>query len=112
MELKLTVSGKNEIERILSLLELGILVALNEEIIILEEVEGYFFNPYTVARLEDMEISNEVIEVIRQGCELEDVKSLLPHEYQNTIKRLREETIGNLKKIPIPSLPTPKLINR
>ncbi|QOS80851.1 DUF3969 family protein [Paenibacillus sp. JNUCC31] len=111
MELNLRVSGKVQIERIVSILELGMLTALEEGVVNLEEIEGYLFNPFTADILEGMTLSNEVIEIIKSGCELEDVESLMPQKLQSTISELKEETINTLRQLPAPNIPTEKLLN-
>ncbi|MDK8182619.1 DUF3969 family protein [Paenibacillus sp. UMB4589-SE434] len=110
MELKLTICGKSQIERVLSILELGILTALENGVVRIDEIEGYLFNPYTVEYLENLALKKEVIDVIKQGCELEDVESLLPYKLKSTIQALKEETIETLKKLPSPEIPTEKII--
>ncbi|WP_104371678.1 DUF3969 family protein [Desulfocucumis palustris] len=112
MELKISVSKKNEIERILTILELGMLTALEKGSIKIDEAEGYLFNPYTVDYLEKLGLNNKVIEVIRQGCELEDVESLFPQKLRSAIHRLKEETMNILESLTAPNLPTEKLIKK
>lgn len=105
----MSVSGKNQIERVLLILELGILTALEKEVVSIEEIEGYLFNPYTVNLLEKLTLEEKVVDVIKHGCELEDVESLLPHKLKATIRELQGVTINTLKKLPIPDIPTEKL---
>jgi hypothetical protein len=110
VELKFGVSKKNEIERLLSIIQLGLLHALEVGVVTIEEVEGYLFNPYSVKKLEQLELNERVIDIIRHGCELEDVNSLFPEKLLGTIIALKQETINNLKLLPKPSLPTEKII--
>ncbi|MGE6577830.1 DUF3969 family protein [Paenibacillus xylanexedens] len=112
MELNLKISGKVQIERIVTILELGMLTALEEGVVSLEEIEGYLFNPFTVDILEDITLNNEVIEIIKSGCELEDVESLIPQKLKSTISGLKEETINTLRQLPAPNIPTEKLFER
>ncbi|MGO4733743.1 DUF3969 family protein [Paenibacillus sp. 2KB_22] len=109
MELNLKVSDKVQIERIVSILGLGMLTALEEGVVNLEEIEGYLFNPFTVDILENMVLENAVIEIIKSGCELEDVESLIPQKLQSTISGLKEDTINTLRQLPAPNIPTEKL---
>ncbi|MGA8942865.1 MAG: DUF3969 family protein [Thermoactinomyces sp.] len=110
MELKILVEGKEEIQHFLSIVQLGILEALEEKIMTIEEAEGYLFNPYSVEKLEELGIDQRVIDIVSHGCELEDVQSLIPDKLFTTIKKLKEETSRNLQVLPKPSLPVNKLI--
>lgn len=110
MELKVSISGKQESERLLSIIQLGLVSALEKEIISIEEAEGYLFSPYTVEKLEKIGLSENIIEVIRKGCELEDIESLIPDQLLPTIISLKEEILSNMSASQRPSLPTEKII--
>lgn len=73
MEINISISGKSESEGLVSIIQLGLLSALEKRIISIEEAEGYLFNPRTVSKLEMYGLSDEVIDVIGEGCELEDI---------------------------------------
>ncbi|MFS1512964.1 DUF3969 family protein [Chengkuizengella sp. SCS-71B] len=77
MEIKIEISENNENNRLVSVIQLGLITALQKDIISIEEAEGYLFNPFTVEKLEKYVFSMEVIAIIREGCELEDIQSLL-----------------------------------
>lgn len=112
MELKISVSGKKPIDRILTLLELGILTALENNKMKIYEAEGYLFNPYTVGLLENLGVNDQVVEIIKHGCELEDVESLIPQKLEETIQRLKGLTLGMLEVIPVPEHPIKKIIKK
>ncbi|OED05369.1 DUF3969 family protein [Bacillus cereus] len=109
MELMISISGKQESERLVSIIQLGLVSAL-EEIISIEEAEGYLFNPYTVEKLEMYGFSEDVIEIIREGCELEDIKSLVPEKLSENISMLKTKILNNLSSIQNPVLPREKII--
>lgn len=110
MKLSLTIKGKNEIERLLLALNIGLLIALEKGMFKLEELEGYLYNPYSVQILEKMGIDTKVIDLISLGCELEDVNSLIPEKLVKTIQELKDKSIHTLEVIPEPTLPTQRLI--
>ncbi|WCN36805.1 DUF3969 family protein [Aneurinibacillus uraniidurans] len=110
MQLQLGISEKTEVERITSIIIIGLLTGLEKGSISIEEAEGYLFNPYSVERLEKLDISSEIIEIIKLGCELEDIESLLPEKLPRNIQLLKERAILLLDSIPRPELPTEKLI--
>lgn len=110
MKINISISGKNESERLVSIIQLGLLYALEKQIISIEEAEGYLFNPYTISKLEMFGLSEEVISIIREGCELEDIQSLMPEKLLANINRLKEQILSNISNIKNPYLPTEKII--
>lgn len=110
MEFKFGSGEKNQVERITNILLIGLLTGLEKGSISIEEAEGYLFNPYSVERLEKYNTSSEIIEIIKLGCELEDIESLLPEKLQENIRLLKERAVLLLESIPRPQLPTEKLI--
>ncbi|UNL86378.1 DUF3969 family protein [Priestia koreensis] len=110
MELNISISGKEESERLVSIIQLGLLSVLEKEIISIEEAEGYLFNPFTVSKLERYGLSKEVIDIIKEGCELEDIQSLMPEKLLSNIIRLKEQILSNIAVMPSPVLPTEKII--
>lgn len=64
------------ISKILLLLNLGILHALKYQIITLNEAEDLLYSPYAMKILKKNKISDEIVDIIHLGTELEDVVSL------------------------------------
>ena len=112
MELKLSISGKHETERIISLMLLGLLTAMEKGTLSIEEAEGYLFNPYSFEHLEQLGLDDRVVDIVKLGCELEDVESLIPDKLQSTIQDLKERALSTLESLPKPTLPTEKLIKK
>lgn len=110
MKIKIDIEGKKEIERILAILELGLLTALENNLISIEESEGYLFNPYTMRVMKDNEINESIIDIIHRGCELEDIQSLLPDKLFENVVSLKIKCINVLRELDKPSIPTNKLI--
>lgn len=100
MELEVSINGKSESERLVSIIQLGIVTALENKIMSIEEAEGYLFNPFTVEKLEKYGFNKEVIDVIRDGCELEDIESLVPDKLLTNINKLKEQILNNISILP------------
>lgn len=60
----------------------------------IEELERALFSPYMVQMLEKKKGNMKIIQLIQEGCELEDIKSLLPHSLDETITRLKNDAIN------------------
>lgn len=110
MDLKISVSGKEESELLISILQLGLFYALEKGVISIEEAEGYLFSPATASQLEQDGLSEAVLALIWEGCELEDVESLIPRKLLTNIIRLKEQVLTNIATIPSPTRPTLKII--
>lgn len=68
------------------------------------------FNPYTAERLKKYGLRKEVIDIIWEGCELEDIESLIPERLFPKIAELKEKVVRNISRIQRPELPTEKII--
>jgi hypothetical protein len=93
------LQDKTEIERLISLLNLGICAALESQVLSLEEAESYLYSPYTMEQLEKLGVAQELSALIHLGTELEDVKSLLPEKLSDSIAEIKGESIKVLKSL-------------
>lgn len=76
---------------------IGLLTCVQEGVITIDEAEVYMFSPYTVDKLKKSGVSDEIINLIECGCELEDIRDLLPQELDKTINELKNRAIGYIK---------------
>ena len=91
--LEMIIKDKNEIERAVCIINLGILTALEQKLIIIEQAEKYLYSPFSMETLRNLNIRESIIELIHNGCELEDIESLLPEKITDNIQRLKKDTI-------------------
>ncbi|MBC1504080.1 DUF3969 family protein [Listeria booriae] len=98
MKLILSVDKKNEAERMVLICIIGLLDSLENNLLTIEECEGYLFSPYSVTILKEKNLDSQVIEILELGCELEDVQSLLPDKLQAEIQDLKARAKECLKK--------------
>jgi len=78
MELNISIKNKDDIERFILILNVGMMTAIKEGVISIEEAENYLYSPYSVEKIRKLGINEDVIKLIELGCELEDVESLIP----------------------------------
>ncbi|QSX06721.1 DUF3969 family protein [Sedimentibacter sp. zth1] len=97
MKVKIQQEGKHESEQLIAILELGLLTALEEKVMEIEDVEHLLFNPSTLNKLIDNSFDKEIVDVIHLGTELEDVQSLIPDKLDDNIFELKTKTIDILK---------------
>ena len=93
------LQDKPEIERLISIINLGICTALESGVLTLEEAESYLYSPYTIEQLEKLGVAQKLIDLVHLGTELEDIKSLLPDKLDSSIEEIKVETIEFLKSL-------------
>lgn len=89
--------NKDQTEKLLLINLLGITEALIGNLINLEEAENILFTPYTMDLLQKKKISDDVINIIHLGTELEDVLSTIPDKYLASLLEMRNLTLACLK---------------
>lgn len=92
MRLNYSISDK-QASKFISFLTLGVLTALDKNLISIDEAEGFVFKPYLAKFLEQIDSDEKLIEIINIGCELEDVECLIPEQLQASIEELIQKTI-------------------
>lgn len=86
-------------EKFINILMLGVLTALKEKKIKLDEAEGLLFKPY-VADILKKHLNNELSEAIINGCELEDFEDILPESLEHRINELITYTLDKINHQP------------
>ena len=82
-------------EKVLLIEIVGILEALESNAISLNEAENICFSPYIQKKL-----NPEILEIVERGCELEDIKSLIPESYYKNIADLKNLGLALVGKYP------------
>ena len=100
MELKVSLRTKEDIERFILISNIGLTAALKSGSISIQEAEKVLYTPYSVKKLENLEINEDVVMLVKLGCELEDVESLIPDKLKESIERINDVAIRLLSSIP------------
>lgn len=111
MELNVGLKTKADIERFILITNIGIMAAIKEGVISIEEAENYLYSPYSVDRIKNLGINKDVVKLVELGCELEDVESLIPDKLNNSIDEISDASIELLRSVPKPVLPLKKWID-
>jgi hypothetical protein len=93
MKLCYSIDDK-QASKFISFLTLGVLTALDRNLISIDEAEGFIFKPYLAKLLEQMGSEEKLIDIINIGCELDDVASLYPEDLDVQIKDLLDKTLS------------------
>lgn len=89
MKLELTTSKIDEIEYFLSITLLGVIEAILNKKISIDEAEKIFFSPGVASNLEKVGIDYSIIQSIWLGTELEDVYSLIPEKLNESLLEIK-----------------------
>lgn len=74
------------------------LEVLKENGLTINESEKYLFSPHMIQRLKEWNCDKEIIDIIEKGCELEDIATLLPLEFVDSVVKLKKETLAIIKQ--------------
>lgn len=102
MEMIIQIEDKTEVERLLSILNVGLCAALAQGVLSIEAAEHYLYSPYTLETLQQLGVSPELLQVVHLGTELEDVESLLPEKLDESLVEMKELSFKILKTLPTP----------
>lgn len=98
-KLCLSLDTKESIEKVILLLNLGVITALKDKVITLDEAEQILYSPYTMSKLKKVNVSEEILAIMHMGTELEDVLSLIPDAYNRSIEDIVKRTLNGLRTI-------------
>ena len=93
---KLNMITINE-SKIIMLMVLGIVRALKMNLLTIDEAQHIIFSPATLDVLQKNGGDKSVMEIIHLGTELEDVKDLIPHQFQSSIEEIERKVFDYLK---------------
>ena len=71
--------------------------AISDDAITIDEGEKILFSPRMVKRLIYEKCDEEIVSIIEEGCELEDIESLIPQKLWETITALKKTALAKLK---------------
>lgn len=82
--------------KILLISMIGVLVAIKEKKMSIEESEKFIFSPYFIQKVKESCDEEQLIDILERGCELEDIESLLPDRLEYNIQILIDKTLNLL----------------
>ena len=97
--MKLSFQNFNNVdEKIILISIIGTIDAIENNAISVEEGEKFLFSPYMAKLLKDKNCSREIVEIVESGCEIEDIKSLMPDKFNSMLEDLKRQAYDLLKK--------------
>lgn len=80
-------------EKFLLIHIVGLLYLLEIDTVSLDEAEKVLFSPYICKTLSDKGCNKKLVELLWKACELEDIKSIIPENYYETVVEIKNEAI-------------------
>ena len=96
-QISMKTSNKKVNEKIILLSIIGSLDAIKEEAVSIDEIEKFLFSPHIYHKLKQKGYSGDILQIIEEGCELEDIFSLLPDKFDGDIDNMRRKSLLLLK---------------
>jgi hypothetical protein len=111
MKLILSIEDKTEIERFLLILNVGLINSLKNGLISIDEAENFMYTPYSLERIKNLGIEQEIIELFQEGCELENIDRIIKDQLNQTLDELENKSINKLKNLSKALIPVKKWID-
>lgn len=77
---------------------IGTLESIKVGVLSVNETEKFLFSPYMVQRLKEKKYNEAIINLLEEGCELEDILSLLPENLEKEIERMKYNAFKEINK--------------
>jgi hypothetical protein len=97
--MKINIEDKNEQQRAVLVLILGLTEALLHKAITIDEAETALFLPANLSFLEGYGINKDILELVELGMELENVETLIPEELEISIIEIKDKALKLLTEI-------------
>lgn len=85
-------------EKMLLISIIGTLESIKVGVLSVNEAEKFLFSPYMVQRLKEKKYNEAIINLLEEGCELEDILSLLPENLEKEIERMKYNAFIEINK--------------
>lgn len=89
--------SENVDEKMLLIAIIGNLDSIRNNGITIDEAEKFLFSPYMISELTKKGCDTNIIEIIKEGCELEDIASLIPEKLNDIIDEMKQKSLMLLK---------------
>lgn len=98
-KLNINIQDKVEIERFVLINIIGLLDSALAKAITIDDISTYIFNPFTMERLRAINVNHNILDIIEDGCVLEDIERLIPDILEKELGKLQKRAICELKKL-------------
>ena len=92
------IEMNKSIEKVLLINIIGTLEAISNNAISISEGEKFLFSPQKTRKLINMGCDDRIVSIIEEGCELEDIESIIPHKLPENILKLKKRALDIIMK--------------
>jgi Protein of unknown function (DUF3969) len=85
-----------ELSQLVAVMSLGMCAAIGAGGVSLEEAERRLFNPQVLMRLAGLGVSEDLMEIVHLGTELEDVQSVIPDRLAESLAEIQTKALAFL----------------
>lgn len=97
-ELNVRVVGKKEIERFISIVNLGLIIAIEQELITCDDAEGRLYNPRTYHELESLGIDGDLMSAIDLGMmDLDSIQRHTPESFPEAVQEMKKASVNTIR---------------
>lgn len=87
-------------EKIILISLIGVFETLLTNCLSIDEAKKFLFSPHMIKNLRTQNCCDKIIAILEEGCELEDIASLIPDKLYKTINDLKQRTIDIAREYP------------
>lgn len=92
--------NKENFEKIIILISIGLLEALKYESVNFEDLEKTIFGPHLLKFMQSNNIDENLIDLISSGMELEDIQRIVPENFHESLSSISKGLMEALKELP------------
>lgn len=97
LKVGLAAQGKEEVEKLMAAVALGLADAVKEGKMTASDACGYFFVPGYLRLEQSPDVDPRLIDALHAGSELEDVERLAPRGMKRALQEIRENALAVLE---------------
>lgn len=92
---------QSNIVKLLTILSLGLTEGIRAKVVSIDDAQQLLYSPRTMKLLRELGCSEELIDLVHLGTELEDIESLLPERLADNLLQMSDSAMDALRKMPM-----------
>lgn len=92
--------SKNNLEKLLLVLSLGLTEAIKAKAISIDDAEKILYGPSSLKVFKNLKLNEKLIDLINLGTELEDIEDLLPEKLEKNLDEMSKISTMVLAGLP------------
>jgi hypothetical protein len=97
--IKLKANNKRTIGKLVLVTIIGVTESLLTKAITIDQAASAIFSSFTIVVLRKQRINKQIVELVGEGCLLENFESLLPHLLEDQILTIKKSALELLRSL-------------